>query len=375
MKQSAPSIKVALLGCGQIADAHLSQIQRIPYANVVGVCDHHEELAYQAAKRYNVANYYNDLDTMLEQVQPDVVHITTPAHTHAPLALQLLDRNCHVMVEKPFTQTLAEARTVLSAAQEKKLKVCVGHDQNFDPMWLRFKTMIEVGLVGEVINIESLQGYFLTGQFGSLVATNPNHWVRKLPGGLFQNVISHLVARMADIVDLETCSLRGEWWSRSGYDFPSELDISLFSTDCSCKLQFLTVIPPQRITRVFGEKGMLAIDHDTQVIHHSPLPKLRGALAKLEASYKLCGNSLANLTSNVSRFIRSDIHYFAGMKNLFDKFYLSILNDTKPPIAPKEIDLVTSLMEQIFDHCKNGGCQDLSTKNSAETESSFKHGG
>ena len=126
MKAPLPTINVALLGCGQIADAHLSQIQRIPYANVVGVCDRHEELAYQAAKRYNIENYFDDLDTMLEKVKPDIVHITTPAHTHYPLAMKLLESNCHVMVEKPFTRTLEETRAVLNAAQEKKLKICVG---------------------------------------------------------------------------------------------------------------------------------------------------------------------------------------------------------------------------------------------------------
>lgn len=353
MTKPTSSIKVALLGCGQIVDAHLSQIQRIPYANVVGVCDRHEELAYQAAKRYNIANYFNDLDIMLEKVKPDVVHITTPAHTHYPLAMQLLERNYHVMVEKPFTQTLEETRTVLNAAQEKKLKICVGHDQNFDPMWLRFKKMIEAGIVGKVIHVESVQGYFLTGQFGSLVVADSHHWVHKLPGGLFQNVISHKVARMADIIDLESHTLRGEWWCRPEYEFPSELDVSFFTTDHSCKLQFLTTIPPQRLTRVFGQKGTITIDHDTQVIRHSPLPKLKGALAKLEAPFKLCGNSFANLARNVSRFIRSDIHYFDGMKNLFDAFYLSILNDTEAPIKPNEINLVTSLMEQIFNHCKS----------------------
>jgi predicted dehydrogenase len=355
MKKPASSIKVALLGCGQIADAHLSQIQRIPNAKVVGVCDHYEDLAYQAAKRYNVANYFNDLDLMIDATQPDVVHITTPAHTHASLALKLLDRNCHIIVEKPFSQTVEEAHTILNVAKKKKLKVCVGHDQNFDPMWLRFKKMIKDGIVGKTTHIESLQGYFLAGQFGSLVVANPNHWVRKLPGGLFQNVISHPVARMADLVNLENCTLRGEWWCRSGYDFPSELDISFFTPNHSCKLQFSTDIPPQRSTRVYGEKGILEIDHDTHVIRNSHLPKLPGSLAKLEAPLKSCGNSLTNLTRSISRFIRSDIHYFDGMKNLFEAFYKSILTDTTPPIQPEEIALVTLLMEQTFDHCKKVG--------------------
>ena len=87
---SVPRLRIALIGCGQIADAHLQELRKIDRATVVAVCDRHVDLARQAAARFEVDRYYDDAATMLRELKPDVVHITTPAQTHAPLAMQAL---------------------------------------------------------------------------------------------------------------------------------------------------------------------------------------------------------------------------------------------------------------------------------------------
>jgi predicted dehydrogenase len=95
-------IRVAIIGCGQIADGHLQEVGYIPGATVVGVCDQHQELADQAAQRFGVPEAFISLDRMLEEARPDVVHLTMPPHTHAPLACRLLNQGVNVYVEKPF---------------------------------------------------------------------------------------------------------------------------------------------------------------------------------------------------------------------------------------------------------------------------------
>src|SRR5215207_1957128 len=102
-----PKLRVAIVGCGQIADAHLQEVKKIRTAEVVATCDQYPELAFQAAERFGVPEVHNDVGRMLEQVRPDVVHITTPPHTHAPLARQAISAGAHVYVEKPFTVNTA----------------------------------------------------------------------------------------------------------------------------------------------------------------------------------------------------------------------------------------------------------------------------
>src|SRR5438445_12909954 len=114
---TAGKLRVALVGCGQIADAHLAEIGKLPLAEVVAVCDRERDLASQAAARFAVPKIFDDLEEMLVSTRPDVVHITTPPHTHKPIAIEVLKAGAHAYVEKPFAIDLAETEEVLAAAE------------------------------------------------------------------------------------------------------------------------------------------------------------------------------------------------------------------------------------------------------------------
>jgi len=79
-------LRVAIVGCGQIADAHLAEIAKQPLGKAVAVCDQHHDLARQAGERFGVAGIFDNLDKMLAEARPDVVHVTTPPHSHAAIA-------------------------------------------------------------------------------------------------------------------------------------------------------------------------------------------------------------------------------------------------------------------------------------------------
>ncbi len=348
---------VAIVGCGQIADAHLQQIRRLPQASVVAVCDMHQDLADQAAARFDVPAAFNDLDRMLEQARPQVVHVTTPAHTHCGLATSLLQRGCHVYVEKPFTLNLAECDELLATAEAAGRMVTVGHDQLFDPIWLECRRRIEVGEIGVVRHVESVLGYPISGQFGSLVATDSDHWVHRLPGGLFHNTLSHPLYRITDLTGEESLEVDAHWFShRAG--FPTELRAHFRSDSATACLTFATNIPPQRITRVYGDRGLLEVDLDGQVLRGSPRPRLPGAFGKLETPYRQWREASRNLRRNLWRFLRSDIHYFGGMHELCRRFYDAIRNRSAPPIPYREIRRVTAVMDDVFADCRRKGSAD-----------------
>ena len=79
-------LKVAIVGCGKIADAHASQIQRIKGCEIVGVCDREALMARQIYERFPVKQYFTDLGELVDKARPDVVHITTPAESHFEIA-------------------------------------------------------------------------------------------------------------------------------------------------------------------------------------------------------------------------------------------------------------------------------------------------
>src|SRR5712664_2187491 len=106
-------LKVAIVGCGKIADAHASQIQRIKGCEIVGVCDRELLMAKQLYERFPVKSYYADLSELLNHARPDVVHITTPPQSHYNLAKFCLEYGSHVYVEKPFTLCAYEAGSLI----------------------------------------------------------------------------------------------------------------------------------------------------------------------------------------------------------------------------------------------------------------------
>jgi predicted dehydrogenase len=348
-------MKIALVGCGQIADAHLQEIRKIAGAKTVAVCDRHHDLARQAAARYGVAGVFDDLGRMLDEARPDVLHITTPPHTHREVALQALAAGVHLYIEKPFSVNGAEADVILDAARAAGRLVCVGHDQLFDPVWQDCRELIRRGELGRVVHVDSLQGYDLSGPFGRAVAGDPDHWVRRLPGGLFQNVMSHALYRVTEFLTDEHPRVWATWFSRpASGDLPGELRVLLVGEEVSAFLVFSSVARPvRRAARLLGTRRGIDVDLDARVIRRSRAPDLPGAFAKVEVPLQQLGEAARNAAANAIRFLRSDLDYFAGMRTLFEAFYQAVGEGGPPPIPYHEIRRVTALMDEIFEQCRD----------------------
>ena len=126
-------LKVAIVGCGKIADTHAFLIQRIAGCQIVAVCDTEPLMAHQLAERFGVKRHFTDLTELLNESKPDVVHITTPPESHFKLAAMCLEQGCHTFVEKPFTLNYPDTQRLIALGEEKQLKVTAGHDGQFRP--------------------------------------------------------------------------------------------------------------------------------------------------------------------------------------------------------------------------------------------------
>jgi predicted dehydrogenase len=346
------SLRIALVGCGQIADAHLQELRRLDSVSVVAVCDQHLDLARQAATRFGIAAMFDNVPNMLKQARPDVVHVTTPPHTHRGIVLQCLSAGAHVYVEKPFTLDTVEAHEVIAAADARRLRVCLGHDQLFDPVWQECRQRVNAGEIGEVVHIDAVQGYDLDGPFGRLLH-DPAHWVHRLPGGLFQNVMSHALARILDLMPDRAPRVDARWFCRAGDEtFPDELRVMLFGQRCTGALIFTSAARPARRTaRVLGTKQTLDVDLDARSVTVDRATSLPGAFAKVELTWQRFVDAGRNLSRNITRARRADLHYFEGMHALFARFYEAIAMGAPMPVPHAEALRTTRVMEAIFDSC------------------------
>jgi predicted dehydrogenase len=349
-------LRVALVGCGQIADAHLQEIGKIRGAKVVAVCDRHLDLAQQASARFGRPQPFDDLDEMLASARPDVVHVTTPPHTHRAVSITALKAGAHVYVEKPFAVDLAEADDVLRTAEAHRRLVCVGHDHLFDPTWEACRRLHQRGELGRVVHIDSVQGYDLDGPFGKLVSADRNHWVHRLPGGVFHNTISHAVYKITEFLPDDHPTVSATWFGSNGQGgWPTELRVMMKGEAVTASLLFSSLARPvQRVARVYGTRQCLEVDLDGRLLRSSRTGVMPGPFAKIEAPFRHLREAARGLGNNLWAFFRCDLHYFVGMRRLFEAFYTAISGGGEPPIPYREIRRVTSLMDQIFSCCRDG---------------------
>lgn len=357
-------LRVAIVGCGKIADAHASLIQGISGCEIVGVCDTEPLMARQIAERFQVKKQCTDLAKLLDETRPDVVHITTPPESHSKIATFCLDRGCHVYVEKPFTLNYADARHLIALADEKKLKLTVGHDAQFNPVARRMRKLVQSGYLGGVpVHMESHYCYEL-GDSGYVRAllSDKQHWVRRLPGKLLHNIISHGIAKIAEFLTTDSPHVIAYGFVSPRLKRMGETEIIdelrvIISEDERTTAYFTfssQMRPSIHQLRVFGPKNGFILDQDQET-----LIKLRGGRFKSYAENFIppvlfASQFLGNLATNARAFLTNDFHMKSGMKYLIESFYNSIVQGTPVPIPYREILLTARIMDSIFDQLNAG---------------------
>lgn len=351
-------LKAAIVGCGKIADSHAAQIQRIKGCEIVAVCDREPLMARQLKERFPIGACYSDLRTLLAEAQPDVVHITTPPEGHFSSAKLCLESGCHVYVEKPFTLTEPEARALVVLADDCGLKVTAGHDDQFTHVARRMRALVQSGyLGGPPVHMESYYCYELsnTGYAGALL-NDKHHWVRRLPGKLLQNVISHGIARVAEYFTTDSPSVLAY-----GFISPhlrglgeSELidELRVILSEPGGMTAYFTfssqMRPSLHAFRIYGRKNGLILDHDQETLIRLRGKRYTSYAEKFVPPLSLAKQYLGNLRTNLGSFLARDFQMKSGMKYLIESFYRSIETGESVPIPYREILLTARIMDAIF---------------------------
>jgi predicted dehydrogenase len=351
-------LKVAIVGCGRIADAHASQIRRIAGCELVAACDRELLMARQLCDRFSIPAAVSDLDDLLTGIRPDVVHVTTPPASHFHIAKVCLERGCHVYVEKPFTLCAEDAHALISLADRQGVRITAGHDDQFSHAARRMRALVQSGFLGGApVHMESWYCYDLTDPaYAKALLGDARHWVRNLPGGLMQNVISHGIARIAEFLSTERPRVIAHGFvspllKRLGErEIVDELRVIISEDErTTASFAFSSQMRPSiHQFRIYGPHNGLVLDQD-----HETLLTLRGARFKSYGDkfippLVMAGQHIANVVTNTRTFLRRDFHMKSGMKHLIEAFYRSIVEDRPVPIPYREILLTAQIMDDIF---------------------------
>jgi predicted dehydrogenase len=144
------SVRFGLIGAGGIAEYTARELMGHPDARIVAVADPALERARTLAARCDAALAFADAEVLLARDDIDAVYIATPNRLHAPLAIHALDRHKHVLLEKPFALSLAEAANIAAAAERNQRQLLLGMNQRFEPNVQRARRLHAEGRLGDV---------------------------------------------------------------------------------------------------------------------------------------------------------------------------------------------------------------------------------
>ncbi|MBW1971815.1 MAG: Gfo/Idh/MocA family oxidoreductase [Deltaproteobacteria bacterium] len=122
-------VRVAVIGVGYLGKFHAEKYHKMEDVELIAVVDTKIERAKEVAKKFNT-QFYTDYTQILNVV--DAVSVVVPTPLHYPITMDLFEHNIDVMVEKPMTTTLEQAKTLNRIAKEKKLIFQVGHLERFN---------------------------------------------------------------------------------------------------------------------------------------------------------------------------------------------------------------------------------------------------
>ncbi|NHM03811.1 Gfo/Idh/MocA family protein [Flavobacterium celericrescens] len=132
-------LKVGVLGAGHLGKIHLRLLNQSEKYELVGFYDAFEENANKVAAEFG----YKKFDSIAELIAAvDVVDIVTPTMQHFECAKQVIEAGKHIFIEKPISNTVAEAEEIIALAKKHNVKGQVGHVERFNPAFTAVKDKI-----------------------------------------------------------------------------------------------------------------------------------------------------------------------------------------------------------------------------------------
>lgn len=208
------SLRVGLIGCGEIAVENARAVREAPNASLVMTMDLDATLAADLAGRYGVPST-TEIDELLERTDVDAVLISTPHFLHAPLAMQAAQRGKHVIVEKPMAISTAEADAMIDACRRAGVCLSVLYCQRYLPYVRKAKSLIDTGAIGTLLGFHLLHyldrplSYWSGGRTGR-VSSDWRLSRAQSGGGIVVFNLVHLLDLLRHLTGMEVTSVQAD---------------------------------------------------------------------------------------------------------------------------------------------------------------------
>jgi predicted dehydrogenase len=148
-------IRFAIVGLGYWGPNLVRNLQELPGAEPLVVCDLEQDALDAIARRYPAIETTTRFEDILADDRIDAVVIATPVSTHFRLADAALDAGKHVFIEKPLAASSVEAEALIAKAEDMKLVLMPGHTFLYSPAVMMIRDLIASGELGEIYFIST----------------------------------------------------------------------------------------------------------------------------------------------------------------------------------------------------------------------------
>ncbi len=344
------SLKVAVIGTGQISEEHLKFLSRAADVRLVGVCDLSPALAQLAVDRFGAAAAYTDYKQMLALARPDVVHVLTPPHTHMRLVGDCFDAGAHVIVEKPVAATHAEFLEIWGHAQRAGRQLVEDHNYRFNENVIAIERMVAANQLGDIREVEVrmvLPVRDPADRFMDEALPHPSH---TMPCGAMHEFISHLCYLVLRFVP--RWQRAAVAWSKNGTDrlFKyDDLDALLIDGPTHARIRFSSdAAPPCFTLTLRGTRGFVETDlfqpYLRKVLPRGGIPQLVPVVNQLLGGTHLVRDGALNFKNKIMQKTP-----YEGLQTFLRETYDALKSGGTPPVTFDDMDRTSRLIDALLD--------------------------
>jgi 2-alkyl-3-oxoalkanoate reductase len=338
-------VKVGLVGAGYVSTYHARALRSLPFVEIVGVADRDEHRAEELAAQFQIPRTFASLQEMAA-VEPKVIHVLTPPASHAALALEAMEMGCHVLVEKPMAETVADCDRMIQYARQKGLVLSVNHSARMDPIVMEALAMVRNGACGDIKGVDFFRSSDYQAYSGGPTIP-PQFRNGSYP---FQDLGVHgLYLMEAFLGPIRRADTR---YYPSGTGDPNLVFDewrTLVEADKGTGHMYISwnVRPIQNELIIHGTRGVLHVDCYLQILtlrktYPAPKPVQRILGAGFNSLHML-----SRVAINTLRFAAGKLKPSPGIHVSVIKFHEALHRGEAPPVPPEEGRRVIALMEDV----------------------------
>jgi len=303
-------VNIGVIGAGVMGSHHIRVLSGIKDVSLIAVSDVDLEKLKEITQKVNVRWLYKDHKEMLSKERLDGVIVAVPSAFHKKVVLDCIEAGVNVLVEKPISDNLKDAREMVDKAKKKKIIFTVGHIERFNPVVMKIKEFLDSKMLGKIYLVNTIR----IGPFPKRLYN--------APGGVLVDlsvhdidIINYLVGNINQVYSQLIISGKQEIYAKSLFQIDNDIRGSS---------EFSWVSPKKvRIIEVYGTKGMLRGDYQIQELKfYENSDEAEEALAKGKISE--------------GKIIEYPINKQEPLKVELEHFVDCIKNKKEPLVKPEE---------------------------------------